>query len=94
MRKNKIILPLFIILCLCSSSFAQPSASQIERSQELLDREQALRQELEKGEKTLIKKIIVKGVRKLTKKQIRQIVAPFQKHWLTKKDFEEIIDLI
>ncbi len=99
MIKPKVVFSLSVILFfLCSvigvrqASFAQTSASQIEKAQQDLEMEKALRTEVEKGQKVLINKIIVKGVTQLTEERIKEIILPFQKHWLTKDDIQRIID--
>ena len=99
MRKPKEIFALFVILFfLCSvigvrqASFAQTSASQIERTQEDLEKDRMLRENIEKGQKVFIKEIIVKGITLLTEEQIKEIILPFQKHWLSKDDIQRIID--
>jgi outer membrane protein assembly factor BamA len=85
----------FSFLCPYNTCFAEtPTASQIERSQELLEKEQILKNKLEKKDKVFIKKITVKGVTILTEDKIKEIILPFQKHWLTKKDIQQILDLL
>jgi len=36
----------------------------------------------------------VEGVSLLSKEQIEEIILPFQKHWLSKDEIQQIIDLI
>lgn len=71
-----------------------PNASQIERSQEILEKEKTLRENIEKKEKVLIKKIMVTGVTLLTTNQIKDIIMPFQNHWLSKDEIQGILDAI
>jgi hemolysin activation/secretion protein len=71
-----------------------PTASQIERSRELLEKEKSLRNELEKNNKVFIKKITLKGATALSKDQIREIILPFQRRWLSRQDIQQILDLI
>lgn len=100
--KTKEIMGLGIILFFLLSalgnkviSFAQNiTPAQIERSQEILEEEKIIRDKLEKEEKVYIKKIIVKGVTLLSQAQIKEIISPFQKHWLTKEDIQQILDLL
>jgi len=80
----------FGILCFAE----QPSASQIERTQEIIQKEEILRDKLKIGEKVFIKKIIVKGVTLLNEDEIKKIILPFQKHWLSKADIQQILDAI
>ena len=99
MIKPKAIFVLSVILFICSvtgareACFAQaPTASQIERTQKDLEKEKALRETIEKGQKVFIKKIIVKGATLLSEEQIKETILPFQKHWLTKEDIQRLID--
>lgn len=83
------------ILILFNLCFAQDhTASQIEKAQQDLEMEKALRTEVEKGKKVLIKKIIVKGVTLLTEDQIKEIILSFKNHWLTGSDINLILDSI
>lgn len=74
------------------SSAATPSASQIERTQEILEKGEALMNKIEKKEKKFIKKIIVQGVLSFSQDQIKEIILPFQKKWLTEVDIQQILD--
>jgi len=67
---------------------------QIEKSQQDLEMEKALRTEVEKGKKVLIKKITVRGSTLITKDQIKEITLSFKNHWLTQSDINLIIDSI
>lgn len=87
------ILTLFFSLSFNNLCFAQ-SVSQIERTREITEKEAALRNKLEKENKWFIKKIIVKGATLLSKDEIREIVLPFENHWLSNDDIKEIINLI
>lgn len=85
----------FLFLSFETPCFAeQPSASQIERTQEIIQEEKILRDKLKTGEKVFIKKIIVKGVTLLDEDEIKKIILPFQKHWLSKADIQQILDAI
>jgi len=85
----------FLFLPLETICFAeQPSASQIERTQEIIQEEEILRDKLKTGEKVFIKKIIVKGVTLLDEDEIKKIILPFQKHWLNKEEIQQILDAI
>ncbi len=90
-----LLLIFFICLPFKAICFAEPpSAGQIERAQEILQKEDILRNKLEKEEKIYIKKIIVKGVTLLDEDKIKEIILPFQKHWLNKTDIQQILDII
>lgn len=96
---KRITVIILFLFCLIGNNpiicFAQaPTASQIERSQENLEKERALRETIERGEKVFVKKIIVKGITLLTGEQIKEIIMPFQKHWLTKDDIQRLLDLL
>lgn len=85
----------FLFLSFETACFAeQSSASQIERSQEILKEEEVLRDKLKTEDKVFIKKIIVKGVTLLDEDEIKEIILPFQKHWLSKTDIQQILDAI
>ena len=88
---KKIFIFLFLILSFFYLGFAQTTPAQLQRSQEILEKERALRGKIEKGEKVYIKKIIVKGATLLNQKQVREIILPFQKHWLTKNDIQQML---
>jgi len=85
-----ILLSLFLpfkVICL-----ADPlTVGQVERSQEILREEEALRAKIEKEEKVFIKKILVNGSLLLDKDEINEIILPFMKHWLDKTDIEQIL---
>ncbi len=52
-----------LILLLFNTSYSQtPSMGQIQKSQQDLEADKALREQAEKGQKVLIKKIVVKGI--------------------------------
>lgn len=98
MIKPKEIFALSVILFfLCSlieargAAFAQTSASQIERTQEMTQNEEVLRNKIEEPKKSFIKTIIVQGASLLSKDQIKEIVLPFQNRWLSKDDIQEIM---
>lgn len=70
------------------------SASQIQRANELINQDAWLRDKLEHGQKVLVKKIIVEGVTLLTPRELKEITVIYQKHWLTKNEIQQILDLI
>ena len=82
-------------LTFLGSAFAQaPSMSEIQRQQEILQKEQELTTKIKEGEKVFVKKINVKGVTLLTEERIKEIIAPFQKKWLENKEIQQILELI
>ena len=84
---------LFFCLSLTNNCFAQDiPVSQIERTQEILEKEEALREKLNKQDKMFIKKIVVEDALLLGEEQVEEIILPFQKRWLTKDDINQIID--
>lgn len=85
---------LFFTLGFYSLCFSQSAISEIGRTEEIIEEEKALRKRLEEGRKVFIKKIIVEGVSLLSQEQIEQIMLPFQKHWLSKEEIQQIVDLI
>jgi outer membrane protein assembly factor BamA len=77
------------------TSFAGPaSPGSIQRAQEILEEDRVLMERLGKGEKFYIKKIEVKGAFLVGHEQIRDIVDPFQRKWLTRKDIRMILEAI
>ena len=92
--KKIIILVLFFNLCLFNLCFSQTSTSEIQRAQEMLEKEEALRKKLEVPEKAFVKKIVIEGVTLLSDEEITEITSPFIKRWLTEEDFQQIEELI
>ncbi|MCX7661198.1 MAG: hypothetical protein N2Z79_00765 [Candidatus Omnitrophica bacterium] len=87
------ILLLFVIsLCLSFSSFSQVPTAEIQRQQELLEKERELRKRIDKEPRIFIKKIILKGVSLLSEEEYKKIILPFQKRWLTKEDIQQILE--
>ena len=91
---KKILIALFmLILNFYGSGFSQtPTAAKIERSQEILQEDKALRQKIEQQEKFFVKTIIVKGALRLSEEEIKGIIATSQAQWMTKEDIQQIID--
>jgi hemolysin activation/secretion protein len=80
-------------LYLAAVSFAQaPSASQIQRSQEFLEKEEVLQEKLR--EKVFIREIQVEGATLIPAGRIKDTVASFKNKWLGKKDIGQIAELI
>lgn len=93
-KPKSIVFALFFIFTSCNAGLSQPTIGQIEKTQQDLEMEKALRTEVEEGKKTHIKKIIVKGITLLTEDQIKEITLPFKNHWLTQTDINLILDSI
>ena len=86
---------LFAILSLSYNfSFAWAPAGEIERAEEILEKERILRKRLKKTKKFFVRKIVVEGVSLLESEEIENIILPFQKHWFTEREILEIMDLI
>lgn len=83
---------LFIIFGSFNLCFSQPTMGEIDKMQQDIEMEKALRTEIEKGKKAFIKKIVVKGVTLLTEDQLKEIILPFKNHWLTESDINLILD--
>ncbi len=91
--KRPSILFLIAVFCLAPCVFAAPpTAGTIDRSQELIAGDKILTQQVEKEKQYFIDKIDIKGASKLSLKEVENIVVPFQGNWLTKRDFQKIID--
>lgn len=94
------IIAAFLLFVLSAFTFSKlslaenPPAGQIERSHELLEKERALLERLNRQGKVYIKRIIVESRSLLTGEEVNEIILPFQRQWLNKEDIEEIIGLI
>lgn len=84
------ILTLFFSLSFNNLCFAQ-SVSQIEKSQQDLEKERALRAKIEQEEKVFVKKIIIEGATLISAERIKEIILPFQKRWLSKEEILQIL---
>lgn len=73
-------------------TFAQSEVSQIERSQELIEKEKAIRDNIDQKYKTFINKVIVSGATLLTAEQIRQASSQIEGHWFTTSELQRISD--
>ncbi len=89
--KNSLVFNLVLILCPIAVCFGQSSTSQALRTEEILGKERALRQELQKPEKFYIKEIIVRGPECLSGQKLEAIILPFKRHWLTKDNIEQLV---
>jgi hemolysin activation/secretion protein len=92
---KKILIALcMLILNFYGLGFAQTTAAEIQRSQEILQEDRALRQKISEEEKFFVKTIIVKGALKLSEEETKGIIAPFQGRWMTTEDIRQLIDLL
>ena len=89
-----ITLLLLLIFFIQYPGFAQTSVSQMQRAQDMLEKERALSQKLEEPQKIYIKKIIVEGALLLSADEVKKIVSAFERHWLTKLDIERILEAL
>ena len=86
---------LFLILVLAAgnTAFAQePSASQIERSREQINKEELLKQKLNQEPEQFVRIVNVTGS-SLKADKIKEITLAFEKRWLSKSDIEQMIEL-
>jgi len=85
---------LLLIFFIQYPGFAQTSVSQMQRAQDMLEKERALSQKLEEPQKIYIKKIMVEGALLLSADEVKRIVSAFEKRWLTKLDIERILEAL
>jgi len=87
----------FLFLLLSANlaySSQDTSISTITKSQDMIQKEEALREKLDKNEKVYLKKAVVTGVTLIDKEKIKEIVEPFKNHWISKNDIQIILDSI
>ena len=96
MKKILVIVLAILFLKTAARDFclAQTSASEMQRTQEILEKEKTLREQLAKPEKFYVKKIIVQGSKLLLEEEIEYLISPFQKHWLTKQNIQQLLNII
>ena len=70
------------------------SMSVITKSQEMINDEKAIRERIDKDEKMLLKKAVIKGITLVGKEKITEILQPFKNHWISKDDIQAIIGSI
>ena len=92
--KNTIITILVLSVFNLLPCFAQINPSQLERSQEMIEREEALRSKLENQEKVFINKIIISGTTILSEEDLKAINLAYKRKWLTKDDIQQVLELI
>ncbi|MCM8765824.1 MAG: hypothetical protein NC920_03155 [Candidatus Omnitrophica bacterium] len=81
------------LIFIFSLSLSAQTTGEIQRSEELLEKEKTLRGKLERKERVFIKKIVVEGTEAFSEEEIKEIVSPFEKKWLDKEEIEGILDL-
>jgi outer membrane protein assembly factor BamA len=89
----KKLIILIILLNLFSFTFAQypaPNAEEIQRSQELIDKETMMLERIQKGDKFFIKKILIDGFTLISKTELKDIIIAYQGRWLTKDDLGKL----
>ena len=83
------------MMCLNTVVFAAPpTAGTIDRSQEIIQKDEILTQKIGQEQKFFIGKIDIKGASKLSSYEVKNIITPFQRNLLTKKDFQKIINAL
>jgi len=96
--KYKLYGALAAFLFLMFNSAAYPSqnesASTIARSQEMIEKEESLRGNINKNEKMYLKKIVIEGATLIDKEKIKETLQPFKTRWISKDDIQLIIDAI
>jgi len=70
------------------------SASTIARSQEMIEKEASLRENINKNDKIYLKKVVIKGATLIDREKIREVLRPFKNCWVSKDDVQLIIDSI
>lgn len=88
-----VILLIYISSIYNSSSFAAPDVGQIQRSEEIIAEEKALRGNIEE-EKVFIKEITINSDYSLSKEKIDEITALFENQPLAKEDLKILLDSI
>ena len=84
----------FLLLMIVSAEvYAQvPAASQMQRQEELLKRQEDLTGKIENRGKVHIRHIILSGNTILTREEIYDITKPYIEKWLTLDEIDRIID--
>lgn len=85
---------LFLMFNSVAYSSQNESASTIARSQEMIEKEESLRENINKNEKMYLKKIAITGATLIDKEKIKEALRPFKNCWISKDDIQLIIDSI
>lgn len=83
------------IVLLLSFNFclAQDIPGKIQRTEEVISKEEGLRKKVEEPRKFYICQIMVEGATLLSEDIIKQIILPFKKAWLTEAEIQQILGL-
>lgn len=85
----------FFIFVICGNCFAQvTTAADIERTQVIIQKDEAFKQVINKPEKIHIKDIVLDGVTLLSEEQIKSIISPFKGGWLSENEIQGVINSI
>ena len=86
----------FYSVIFCFASFATviaaPTAGELQRSEELLNENQAFINKFEQSSRVYIETIAVRSNIHLDPKKARELVKPYERSWLTKKELAELIE--
>ena len=92
--KNKIILSLgMVVLANTASAQVAPTAN-VMRSQELIQDNKPLMDELNKTNRSLVRKVIVRGFLLKDVSRIYKGLKPFQNKWLDDNQVQEAVDVV
>jgi len=92
--KKVIFFMLPLIFFLPKILFSEINASQIERSQELIQENEELRKQIESEPRVYVKQVIIIGSSQLSEAELSEITSLFQKKWFLKKELQEIADYV
>lgn len=90
MSKIALVFCLISILCTGSSLAEAPSASQIQREQDLISQDQVLRDKISEPIKYFLKEVDISGAKCLSSEEIEDLILPYQNQWVTEKDIEAL----
>ncbi len=85
----------YVIIC-CFAAYttaiAAPTVGEVQRSVELLDENQAYLKKFEQSSRVYIEVIAVRSNVPTDAKKVRELVMPYEKSWLTKKDLAQLAE--
>jgi hypothetical protein len=93
-KAKKLFLLCLILFSSAAPLIAAPSAGEILRSEELMEEDRYLREEIESKKTVFIDTIIVEGMDFLPAERIAGIIAPFEHRRLTREDIQQIRELL
>lgn len=95
MKLFLITIALILAVSMDLAAGGAPSASEIERSQQLLEEQKKLRERIYEEDGIFVERIILKGVGSLNSEKIDAILGPFQqKKWFSRRDIQDLIETI